>query len=161
MNVNKKIELFENIEGLKKFKNDFNNPKLNLWDFIKYKSDFDLAFAFCKLFFPEFIEVESCVLLAEKYESETFEKWKNTLNGNSRQLEATLNHTHIYDLFSEPDNSEEVSLEICEEIGKYIVKSWAISLKETFPEKKFDINFSTEPDDYGPTITFSQSEQDI
>jgi hypothetical protein len=76
-------------------------------------------------------------------------------------LEEILNHTHVYDLFSEPENDEEVSLEICEEIGKFLIKSWAIALKETFPEKEFNISVSTEPVDYGPTITFYQSGQGV
>ena len=90
MSTNEKRAVFEDIEGLRKFQKDFSNPKFTLWDFINYKSDFDLAFAFCRLFFPEFIQVDGCVLLAEKYEPENFKEWKNNLNGNRRQLERDL-----------------------------------------------------------------------
>lgn len=161
MKEKERIEVLEKIEGLKKFRKEFDNPNFNLWDFINYKSDFDLAFAFCKLFFPDFIQVEGCVLLAEKFEPASFANWKNVLNQDRHQLESTLNRTHVYDLFSESESSVEVNLEMCEEIGKYLAKSWASALKENFPEKKFDIRFSTEPNDYGPTITFYQSERDI
>jgi len=147
----------EDIKGLGRFRSDFNNPRLNLRDFIKYKSDFDLAFAFCKLFFPDFVQAEGCVILAEAYDPVTFQDWKHRLHGRTQDLETTLNHTHIYDLFSESEENEDVSLEICDEIAKHIAKSWTNALKEAFPDKKFTVTLSTEPDDYGPTITFCQS----
>lgn len=157
MRNKQKKDWSEVIVGLRKFQSDFNNPGLNLRDFVKYKSDFDLAFAFCKLFFPDFVQVEGCVLLTDAHDPATFDAWKNKLNGRTQDIEATLNHTHIYDLFSDSGDDAEVSLEIFEEIGKYIAKSWVIALKEAFPEKQFDIHFSSGPDDYGPTITFYQT----
>src|SRR5438876_9730226 len=73
-------------------------PNFDIWDYLNLRADYDLAVAFSKLFWPDFIEVDGCILLATSYSPENFAHWKESLKGDKRAIETMLNHTHIWDL---------------------------------------------------------------
>lgn len=156
MNSNESNEEVVGLIVLNKFREDFNNAELNFWDFIKYKSNVDLGFAFCKLFFPEFVQVDECVFLAEMYNSQAYQDWREKFGGDRMQLESIINHVHIYDLFEADEESDDLDEKVWDGIAKYLVKSWMFALNEMFPDREFFIRHSNDPDEYGPTITFYQ-----
>ena len=111
------------------------------------------AIAFTSLFWPEFIEVEGCVLLKERYSPTNLEEWLTHYGGDRTQTEAMINHTHLYDLFS--NSLSEVSLEALEYLGTVLLCTWRSALASQFPARQFRLDLATEPDDYGPTIYIS------
>ncbi len=42
-------------------------------DFVNYRGDMQLGYAFAALFIPDFVEVDGAVILAEQFDSESFE----------------------------------------------------------------------------------------
>ncbi len=80
--------------------------------------------------------------------------WHDELKGDNRALEALINHLHVYDLFS---NDGENDLETYEYLGEVLVECWTCALKTKFPNLEFTVDYATEPEEYGPTITFYQS----
>jgi hypothetical protein len=140
------------------------NPGLTLWNYLGMRADYDLAAAFTSLFWPDFIEVDGCILLNESHSPANFEQWKEHFQGDRRSIEQMLNHTHMYDLFM---NSETVlnrptdslySPALYEYLAQTLVVCWKHALQETFPDKKFAFSYATDPDEYGPTISFWQEE---
>jgi hypothetical protein len=123
------------------------------WPFLDTKADFELAAAFSKLFWPDFIEVDGCVLLAEHYDRTSFQAWVEELNGEPQTLEAVINETHVYDLFNNSVGRTPAPA-IFEWLGQVLLKTWACCLRECFPSKRFEFRYATEPYEYGPTLTF-------
>ncbi len=141
------------LPSYEKLKADLEKPELTLWDYINYRGDFELAAAFCKLFWPDFIEVEGCILLAAHYDPKSFEQWKQKFEGDCEQIELMMNHTHVYDLFLNCESSH-LDRTVFEIIGQTLLKCWLHALREAFPDKQFKFTYATEPEEYGPTLSF-------
>ena len=126
------------------------------WDEIQINGSNRLAVAFGRLFWPEFIGVEGCVLLESRYSPENFRLWSDHFGGDCTGIESIINHLHLYDLCLNDPNFAETKLPELEELARTLLKCWECALKEAFPDKRFRFDFATEPDEYGPTITFFQ-----
>jgi hypothetical protein len=130
--------------------------RLGLTDYLAQEGGATLALAFAALFWPAFVEVRGCVLLAERYDERGFEGWWTQLEGRRREIEATVNHLHIWDLFA-PDD-EDLPPGALGDLTKVLAGTWACALGAEFPQRRFDITVTDEPDDYGPTVTFCTAE---
>lgn len=87
-------------------------------------------------------------------------------------MEQLINHLHIYDLshthtvkmLEPPDGGPLVlmdlvySLELKEYLARVLMVCWKHALQEAFPDRQFEFSYATEPEEYGPTITFWQSD---
>ncbi|HMA35512.1 MAG TPA: hypothetical protein VKY74_13665 [Chloroflexia bacterium] len=131
--------------------------ELGIWSYVNMRADYDLAAAFSKLFWPDFVEIDQCVLLAEKYDPKRFKEWMQRYDNDFRAVESIVNHVHIYDLFMNSPNEEVYSLELFEYLAQVLMRCWKYALADIFPDKQFTFEYKTEPDAYGPTITFYQS----
>ncbi len=128
---------------------------LSMSDYLYYYGNLDLAVAFAEYFWPKIVEVEGCYLLAPNYAKTSLTDWLDSLEGDKSRVEAVINHVHIYDLFENPTkNHGEYDLKVYEYLALTLQQSWRAALQMQFPEVKFDVTFATEPDDYGPTVTF-------
>lgn len=109
-----------------------------------------------KLVFPEFIVVDKCVFLKHKFHLDNYKEWKNNFSNQHKEIEKMINHTHLYDIFDQcTDHIDDI---VFEEIGKILCRSWSQSLKLSFPNKNFSIDYSNSEYTYGPTLTFYQVE---
>jgi hypothetical protein len=125
------------------------------WDYLAAHGTYELAAAFSRLFWPEFVEVEGCVLLAEKYDAQNFVQWQHQLAGDRHQLEAVINHLHVYDLFPN-DPGDHLDQAVLEDISQTLLRCWQAALHEAFPGKRFAFTYRTKPEEYGPTLSFHQ-----
>jgi len=141
------------LHGYKKMKSELGKPDLRIWEYLNYKADFELAFVFSKLFWPDFMQVDGCILLVEQYDPKSFEMWKQKFNGDCKKIESIINHIHIYDLFLNCE-TEGFDITLLENLGQILLKCWGCALRELFPDKQFHFQYSTEPEEYGPTISF-------
>src|SRR5438067_1937163 len=100
-------------------------PRSGLWAYAGSQGGIGLAAVFSKLFFPDFVEVRGCVILAEHYEATNFQRWWRELDGKRSALERTLNHTHLYDLFDDNDvsSSDGASLQVYEYVASTLRES--------------------------------------
>lgn len=143
------------LRDFEEFKADFGNPEFGVWDYLNYRGNFEIAAAFCNLFHPELVEVEGCILLAEQARRYNFVEWKQKLEGDRKRIEATINHVHVYDLFLN-SNREGINSQTYEHIGQTLLKCWSCALREAFPDRHFKFDYASEPEEYGPTLTFFQ-----
>ena len=126
------------------------------WDEITLFGTKKLAFAFGRLFWPEFVEIEGCILLAAKYDSENFRRWFDHFGGDRSSTEAMINHLHLYDLCLNDATRADEDLPALEDLAHRLMKCWQSALNECDSNRRFVFEFATEPDEYGPTITFFQ-----
>jgi len=55
------------------------DSNLDLWNYLAMVGNYQMAAAFSKLFWPDFVEVEGCVLLAEHFDAKNFKHWQKHL----------------------------------------------------------------------------------
>jgi hypothetical protein len=135
-------------------------PNFSPWSYLNLRADYDLAAAFSKLFWPDFIEVEDYVLLAENYEQTNFEDWKKRFNGGRHDIEAMINHVHIRDLFLNSPKHVEYPGKLHKYLADVLAICWKHALQEAFPERTFTVSVFDDPvHSYGPEITFYQEEK--
>jgi hypothetical protein len=126
----------------------------SVWDLLGAKSGADLAVAFSSLFWPEFVEVEGCVLLRERYSPSQFQDWWKELGGDRSTVEGVVNHVHLWDLFDLDE--EAVPDKAIRDLAQVLASTWRCALQHRFPRKAFEVRLILDdPDEYGPTITFS------
>ncbi|MGE3540683.1 MAG: hypothetical protein AB7N91_24990 [Candidatus Tectimicrobiota bacterium] len=123
-----------------------------VWDFLSICGGAELAIAFSTLYWPEFIDVEGCVLLRERYEAANFQEWWEKLNGDMSKIEAVINHVHLWDLFVLDENVPDKALE---DLARILALCWRCALQEQFPKRIFDVHVVADDTEYGPTISFS------
>jgi hypothetical protein len=88
---------------------------------------------FMQLWNPEFIELEGLILLKAHYNPANFQQWmEKATQGNLEKLENTINHVHL-DYFDEDSQLQH-------QIGETLTLRWKEVLKQTFPDKDFEIN---------------------
>jgi hypothetical protein len=140
-------------------------PGIGLWTYLNMRADYDLAVAFSKLYWPDFVEVDDCVFLAEHFFPNNYAQWWKDLDGDKKRIEAMINLTAIWDLFMNSGailerSSEEVdklySHQLYVYLGEVLVVCWKQALSKAFPNRQFVMDYSDTIQDYGPTITFYQ-----
>jgi hypothetical protein len=134
-------------------------PDLDTWDYLNLRdADFDFTAAFSKLFWPDFVEVDGCVLLARSYNPQNFAQWQARYPGNPRAVEAMLNHVHISDLYPGIPVGPDSPLPLLEYLAQVLMVCWKHALLELFPDKQFTFSYLTAPEVPSPEISFYQAE---
>jgi hypothetical protein len=107
-----------------------------------------------KLIWPDFVEVNDCVVRADRYQPGNFDGWWTSNSDTPWVIETLLSEEHFYDLVN--DYTED-QLEQLEAVARRVAECWRVALGHRFPDRRFTVTFVTEPDSYGPTISFHQS----
>ena len=102
-----------------------------------------------RFIWPEFVCVDGCVLLPWEYSAETFEGWRDQFSDDLIAIENTVNHLHLWDIF----DASEVSGEGLIVLGEALKRSWAGALATQFPDRAFEVSFTDDEVDYGPTLS--------
>lgn len=131
-------------------------PGFDVWDYLNLRSDFDMAAAFTKLFWPDFVEVDGCVLLKGSYSPENFKKWMSSYEGDRRAVESMMNHLHLWDTFLNSPKDVEYPEQLHEYLVNAVLFGWKQVLHESFPDKRFVFTIRY---GYGPEISFHQVEE--
>ena len=134
-----------NINVLREYKvlNDLNPDNWDIGEYLNLKYDINAAIAFSKLFFPDFIEKDGCVILAFRYDENNFRDWYQHFNGNVSEIERVcnnyevMNYFHLNCLFSESHDLYNLQID---EFAKALKKSWEINCKLLFPDKLFHVD---------------------
>jgi hypothetical protein len=108
------------------------------------------------LAWPDFVEVRGCVLLASRFDEANFASWWNRYSDHPHAIERVLNEVHFYDLVD--DSFEDAELSVLEQAAVRLQAAWTAALNSAYPDRRFTVEYSTEPDQYGPTISFHQSD---
>jgi hypothetical protein len=103
---------------------------------------------------PRFVLLEGCVIRDRPGADDAFREWRELHREQPWRIEQVMNHIHLYDLVD--DDFDQSELPILESAAHRIADAWHTALAAQFPERTFVITTSSEPDDYGPTITCHQ-----
>lgn len=122
---------------------------LDLQDFVTQRVSIAQAVAVSSLMFPDYIEVQNCIILRDKYDHDNFIEWWDNLNGDAREVEKVINHTHLWELF---DPVEEIENQALEMLARQMAICWRVKAESEFPGRRFD---AVVTNDYGPTVTIS------
>lgn len=100
------------------------------------------AFAFSKLFFPDFIEKDGCIILSFRYNEETFETWKQHFNNDITAIETACNMYQITDYFSNNDvyESDEHFYEAVKAFSCALKTAWELNCKVLFPQRNIIVD---------------------
>jgi hypothetical protein len=131
-------------------------PDFDTWSYLNLRADFDLAAAFAKLFWPDFVEVDGCVLLQREYSPEAFAELMERYDGDRRAVESLLNHVHITDLFLNSSRDVTYPDELYEFLAQTLIYGWKQVLQDKHPEKRFIFTLRHTP---SPEISFHQADQ--
>lgn len=127
----------------------------HIWAYLSHHSTPGLAALFGKLFRPDFVEVEGCILLAENYRPGEYAAWAQQFDHDRGRIERMINHTHVYDLFA-TRAGDYTHPDVWEYLGRTLLACWRCALAAAYPGRTFEFFYATEPDDYGPTLSFCQ-----
>ena len=131
-------------------------PDFDTWSYLNLRADFDLAAAFAKMFWPDCIEVDDCVILQRNYSPEAFAEWMQTYDGDRRAVEGMLNHVHIADLFLNSSRDVTYPHELFDFLAHALIYGWKQALQDKHPEKRFVFTLRHAP---SPEISFRQADQ--
>lgn len=104
---------------------------------------------------PTFSEVSGLVLLADRADPDNVARWMDSHGREPFAIERVLNEVHLYDLVG--DCGEE-DLPLLEDAGTRLAACWAAALATRYPGRRFSVEYSSEPDAYGPTVSFHQAD---
>jgi hypothetical protein len=105
------------------------------------------------LLWPEWVEVEGCVLRSDVAEAENVRRWLATDGGSVQRIEWALNHVHLYD---EVEQGWEEPQDILDrrllDAAERLAAAWRASLAAAFPTRTFQVEVAGADEDYGPTV---------
>lgn len=131
-----------------------NDDDFSLWDYLFGVANIEIALAFTKLFWPDFVEHEEGIFLAEVFNPEIYDRWKETLGNNPRAIEQAMNHIHIDDLLPGSENMDRENLFY---LGKKLADMWSSRLEKLYPERIFKVSCQRDDDiDETVVVTFYQ-----
>ena len=140
--------------------NEWNNDKgIAVESWIGCVGDFQKAIGYSTLFWPDFVEVEGCIV-REGVSRENVIEWTEKHIDNPCRAEETINHLHLDSLHHK--GCEDISSERLSYLGRILKDIYACKLKRDFPNKTFVVKFYEPADkqDFANYIlTFYQAEQ--
>ncbi len=147
--MDKKSLLNINLSVLKEY-NDFESLNKENWDITSYLNlnyDMNAALAFSKLYFPDFIEKDGCILLAFRYNEQVFKDWFVHFEGNVKLIESICNSYEVMDYFINNrlvNESLEDYNKTLDEFAKALKNSWEINCQLLFPDKRIVVDIYEE-----------------
>lgn len=147
-----KKSLFDINVGILQDYDNIKNLNPDNWDISSYlnlKYDMNAAIAFSKLYFPDFIEEEGCILLGFLYNEVTFRQWYEKFNGDTTAIESMCNSYDVMDYFvfnRSKEESPDFYNQVIDEFAKVLKRSWEINCRLLFPERKIAVEVYDEYD---------------
>jgi hypothetical protein len=134
------------------WKREWQRPDFDLDYYAVLNGNIELAIAYSDLLWPTVRLVQGCYILEQEGRDYTKHTFENMSLEQQQQAESLYNHTHLYDCF--PNQHRGTPLEAYEYLAHIMLQTWQAALHKQFPEVKFEFYYGTEPDEYGPTISF-------
>ncbi|MBD0314129.1 MAG: hypothetical protein ICV86_15100 [Microcoleus sp. T3-bin5] len=128
-----------------------NGDDFSLWDYLFGAANIEIAIAFTKLFWPDFVEHEGGIFLSEAFNSEIYEQWKIELGNDIAAIEQVMNHQHVDDILPGAQNASTDNLLY---LGQALAQMWESRLKSLYPQRRFQVKCSGE--EHTVVVTFFQ-----
>ena len=113
------------------------------------------AVAFGRLFWPELIEVDGCVLIKDHYQPASFEYLRSHFSGEVQEIEKMINRIDLEDLYMVSEDLDEATADkVLTELAWIVSHTWSAALQEHFPDRKFNVGLFPGDDFDYPSIWF-------
>jgi hypothetical protein len=109
------------------------------------------------IMFPDFIERDGTVLLADNSDEEDWFNWTSTEDDRHTDAQYQLNHVHVSDLVDFDDNDPNRH-DLAREIAMMIGKCWRMHLSEIYPDRNFSVDVDEED---GWIVTFVENRETV
>jgi hypothetical protein len=129
-----------------------NGDDFSIWNYLSGVTTVEMALAFTTLFWPDFVEHDCGIFLAEAFNQELYEQWKAELGNDIAAIERVMNHQHIDDLLP---GAEGVGIDNLFYLGQVIQQMWKNRLKSGYPDRSFQVLCNQ--DEYTVVVTFCQT----
>ena len=146
--------------------NPLNLPELAEWASASQSKKFDAksfirnnltvaeGVALSMIMWPDFTEYRDGVFLSYAFNSSMVDEWFERLD-TLAAVETVVNHVHVWDMFPISTDAEEEAAVFFADV---LAKSWRAALALRFPGRSFEVAVSNSPDQYGPEVSFTSSE---
>ncbi|MFK4225755.1 hypothetical protein [Streptomyces sp. NPDC019890] len=124
---------------------------LDYLDFLSAHTGLTEWIALSRVFLPQFVEVEGCVLWDRSYDPDNFRTWHSALKGDAVSIEATLNQFRLWQYIGIEEDAESEANAFA--LAQEIATSWRLSLGRAFPRRSFDVQAIDTVD--GPIVSFT------
>jgi len=105
------------------------------------------------LLWPDWVEVEGCVLRREVADVENVRRWLATGGASVQRTEWALNHVHLYDEVEEGwEEPQELLDQRLQAVAERLAAAWRASLAAAFPSRTFHVEVAEPHEDHGPTV---------
>lgn len=132
-----------------------NSESFSLGNYLFGVSSLEIAIAFTKLFWADFLEHEGGFFLMDGFTVETYDQWKEKLGSDIKSIEKVMNLRHIDDFLPGADDTSRNNLIY---FGQTIADMWESKLTKIFLGKLFLVECDFDEADLASeiTITFCQ-----
>lgn len=126
----------------------------SLINYIESRGSVELAVAFSKLFWPDFLERDGCIIRADGFVEANFAAWQQRLNGDCAAIERVMNLLHVGDLV--PSDTSDLDPAVRRVLGQTLVEMWAARVGSLFPDRQFVVQLEANGDEDEPTVLLYQ-----
>jgi len=141
---------------LREMRATWTGPTISLWNFLDYKGSMELGYAFASLFWPELIQYEDGIFVAEQFGEDSFNQWMESLDGSLTKVEAVMNHVHVNDLFMNAPTDDNLPSSVKKRFAASLAGCWRAAGASQFPHLPIQIECDTDTDpdvhDYEVTL---------
>ena len=131
-----------------------NGAGITLEAWISGVGRFDHALGYAAIFWPSFVQYESCIFRTIP-DHAAYQQWMKSMEGNCARVEAVMNHLHLADLFTSSDYRPEKAL--LSRLGQVLKEMFSCKLARDFPDKCFEIQLTSDSEDLADLeLTFFQ-----
>ena len=119
------------------------NKEWDISSYLNMKYEMNVAIALSKLYFPNFIEKENCVVLDFRYNEHTFKEWHKHFKGDIKKIEFMCNYYDVQDYFTTSElnyETDEQYFLAVEQFGKILQRIWQINLDLLFPQRTMKVD---------------------
>ena len=122
-----------------------NGAGISIDDWIGAIGRHDHAIGYSRVFWPEFVLHDACLLRAG-FDQDSFHGFMEQCDGDRRRVEAVMNHEHLEDmLMGMFHDGEHPSRDQILYLGRVLREMWSAKLKRDFPSLDIVVSFPEGP----------------
>jgi hypothetical protein len=124
------------LPGIRLIRETWTGPNIEatgLWDYNNFMGSVQLAYSYASLFWPDFVEVNGALILAEHYTPENFQHWLEYWEGDLTGVEKMINNVHIESLFMNNKVDNELDDQVWNTVMAVLEEMWRACVKARFP----------------------------
>jgi hypothetical protein len=148
------------LPGVREIRETWTGPGLEsmgLWGYNNFKGSMELAYSYASLFWPDFVEIDGALMLAEHYSDENFAHWNHHLNGDLTRIESMMNLVKIDMLFMNHSPDNELENIVWDTVLAVLKSTWTACVRARFPDQDIVVSEFDPEDGSTPQLTIHRN----